>query len=520
MIRTRFKVVFVLILSVAFLGSVRVAHAEADNLYQRLLSKGIGGLERRDLGLALQNFEEALAMQPEGVEANYYLGVTHARANRFNKAERHFLKAISIERTFMPAQFDLGVLYYQNKKDQKALRLFSMVQGMDPDRARVYFYQGVILRRNGKTEEGDAKLDRALALDSELAAEINFLRGAGHLQAGQSRAARKSLQEVITLTPEGELADAARDLLAQTGGASGKKKRLSLQASLGLQYDDNVILEPRSASASAAGITKKSDFVGLLYLLAKYAWLQGDDWRGDLKYTYFLNFHQDSSLTDFDVQDNHFSASVGRRFGKFDADIEYTFQVATLGGETYILAHRFRPRAMLHHSRAQISELVYQFGMKDFEDIPLLFPANSERDVKTHFLGFSHYLVYLQDGVVYGTLLYEMEAAGDSIAEDDWGYDAFGLKLGTALPPWHSLTAAFELNWRMRQYKNPNQLAPLANPGLKREDDDLLFIVSLSRPLNDALDLSAQYLYQLNDSNIAAFDYRRNIVGFIITAKY
>jgi len=442
--------------------------------------------------------------------------VTHARADRTKEAEEKFLKAISIERTFLPAQFDLGVLYYKTGSDQKALRLFEMVEHMDPERARVYFYQGVILRRTGKVKEGDDELEKALALDPTLASEINFLRGAALLQAGKHSAARESLQGVITLTPEVELADSARALLAQIESPSDQQNRFRLHASFGLQYDDNVILEPRSASASPSGITEQSDFVGVLYFLAKYQWLRLGDWRGDLKYSYFLNFHQDSSLTDFDVQDNHLSASLGRRFGLFESDLEYEFQLSTLAGDAFLLAQKVRPRFMVYHSERQITELVYSFGSKEFKDIPLLFPTNSDRDVKAHFGRISHYRNFAQSATVYGTVLYEKEDAGDSATEDDWIFDGYGIHTAVVLPPWRKITPSFEVDWRNCQYKNLNQLAPT----IKREDNDLLLLLTLSRPLNEALDLAVQYLYQINDSNIAAFEYRRNIVGLILTAKY
>ena len=84
------------------------------------------------------------------------------------------------------------------------------------------------------------------------------------------------------------------------------------------------------------------------------------------------------------------------------------------------------------------------------------------------------------------------------------------------LPAWREITTAFELDWVNRQYKHPNQLAPLT----KREDEDLLLILTATRPINEQVDLSAQYIFQTNDSNIAAFEYRRNMIGLIVTAKY
>ena len=109
-----------------------------------------------------------------------------------------------------------------------------------------------------------------------------------------------------------------------------------------------------------------------------------------------------------------------------------------------------------------------------------------------------------------------MEDAGSGAREDDWSFTGHRIRAGVVLPPWRGITASLEAFAVRRDYDNINEQPP----GKKREDDDLLFIAVLSHPLTERTTLSAQYLYQKNNSNIPVFEYKRNIVGLVLTAAY
>jgi len=504
-----------LVILIMFLALPRDA-ASSDPGYQHHLSEGVLKLNQGHLGGALAQFEAALSENPEGAEVHYYLGVTHARAERLAEAEAHFKKALAIERTFLSAHFDLGVLYYQQREDEKALSSFALVERMDPGRARVYFYQGLMLRRNGEQEAGEAKLRKAAALDPALAAEVRFLKGASQFQAGKLKPAREAFEGVVALTPERELADSARDFIAKIDTLPKPSKRLQLRLSLGLQHDDNVILEPSQRAAAPSGISEKSDLVSLLYFLGKYQWLKKGDWSGGLQYSYFHNLHQDKALDNFDTQDNHLSASVARRLGKYDLGLDYEFQLALLSGEAFLSRQEFGPRLRMRHSENRMTELAYTFGQNNFKNIALLFPNNSERDVHTHRVGITHFVRFSEHASLYGGYVLAKEKAGSTEKEDDWSFEGHRLKAGIALPPWRQIATRFELEGIQRQFGHLNQLSPTK----KREDKDLLLVLSFSRPLGPRIELSVQYLYQKNDSNIPAFEYRRSIAGLILSAKY
>jgi tetratricopeptide (TPR) repeat protein len=484
--------------------------------YHARLSEGVTRLNENDLGGARQRFEQALAENPQGVEAHYYLGVTDARAGRTAQAIEYFQKALSIDRTFVPAHFDLGVLYYQSGQDALALNAFETVEKIDPTRAKVYYYQGIILQRQGKTKEASVKMEKATSLDPDLALEANFGTGVASFQAGEFAVARKAFQNVMTLSPESEAGQSAVEFLSQIDLQEESKKRWDLSLSTGIQSDSNVILEPAGGPSFGQSITDKKDLVGLIYLRGRYQWLAGSDWTGRTEYSFYQNFHRDDLLKDFNVQTHNFIFNGGRRIGRSELLLQYELQYASLGGDSFLLRQGIGPRFVFPESKQNLTEFAYQFGTKHFDDIEGLFPNNSERDVQTHKAGFTHYYLFESKGNLHGGYFFEREIAGDLPNEDDWTFRGHRLAAGFVLPPWKTLTAAADAEYLLRDFDHENQQPP----ALKRKDHEFLFIATLSKGFGRHLDLSVQYLFQKNDSNIPLFEYSRNIYGVIATVKY
>lgn len=491
--------------------------AEAPKGYHDLLSAGIVRLNQNDLGGAMQQFRQALDENPQGVEAFYYIGVTQARAGELDAAEKGFKEALARDATFLPAHFDLGVLYYQRDQDEAALKEFEIVQRADPDRASVYYYQGLILRRMGNSKEAAAKMERAAALDPELALQANYHAGSAHYEAGDLEAARKSFQSVVMLLPEGETAQSASEYLERINAQARYKKRWDLSLSLGLQYDDNVILEPaRTIPSVAQAITDRSDWVGLLFLRGRYQLLSTPHWTARAEYSFYQNLHRSDQLNDFNIQSHNMILNGGKRFSRAELLLQYELQFAMLGGDRYLLRQGIGPRLILEADKRNLTELFYQFGAKDFSDIRPLFPNNSDRDVRTHKVGFTHYSLFGLKGNVHAGYAFEREEAGEAPAEDDWTFNGHRLTAGALFPSWRRLTLALDAEFVLRRFSHPNEQPP----GKKRTDNDWLAIATLSREITRQIDVALQYLHQQNDSNIPLFKYHRNIYGGIVTVKF
>ncbi|MFQ5542732.1 MAG: tetratricopeptide repeat protein [Nitrospiria bacterium] len=490
--------------------------AEPSQEYYIFISDGISKLQENDFSAALGYFETALSLDREGVEAHYYLGVTHARTSRVKEAETHLLKALSIDRTFLAAYFDLGVLYYQIREDEKALKAFGTIEQIDPGRARVHYYQGLIYRRNGKMDEAADKFEKTVLLDPSLDAEVRFQAGTAHFEGGALQSAKEAFEGIVNGFPEGTLATPARDFIDQIDRVMKEKKRWRLNASLGLQYDDNVILDPNTDSPAANLVSDKDGFLTTIFLQGRYQWLKMDHWDGNLAYSFYQNLHNDSALDDFNIQNHHFFISGEHREGRYDLRLKYEIQLATLGGSSFLFRQTVGPELNIRHSDDHLTEIAYELGKKNFEAVSPLFSSNSDRDVNTQKIAMTHFVQFPGYFMLHGGYAFEKENAKNRPNQDDWTYGGNRYRVGGRSPSWKEWTLSFEGEWRDRRYSNLNQLSPQK----KRRDEDLLLIFVLSRPIREYVDLAIQSLHQKNHSNIPAFDYRRNITGLIVTVSY
>jgi len=507
------------------LYAVSPVYPEAIKNYNSLLSEGVIKLNSGEVSEAIPLFEQAVKEDPQGVEAYYYIGVAQARTNLVAEAEASFKLALALDPLFIPAHFDLGVLYYsqgsdpsqgtlhQNKSnDEAALASFDIVQKTDPDRARVYFYQGLILRRLEKYKEAAAKLEEAAQRDPALAQEAYHQAGEAYLQANDIAASKNALQKVITIDPETVKAKEAQDFLknldvVEITQRHGKQWRFSLLT--GVLYDDNVILEPQGAAY------KTSDTIVFVRLRGGFQFTPNKS----AEYSFYQNNHLNKSFQDYDIQDHHFSLNVHPLRFQDRLNVGYQIQIARLGNEHYLTYHTLETQYLLLKSDTKVTELSYQFQVKRYYNIEPLFPTSKDRNALGHQIGIRHAVLLDSDINLRGSYFFELDRAGSNALEDDWSFTGHRLKSGITLPAWHKITPAVDLEYIFRPYDNENEFSPSANR-VKRRDQGYLFSLTLSHPLGEHVQVVFSYLYQRNDANIAMFDYNRAVYGLLAVGRF
>ena len=515
--------------------------------YNTLLSEGVIKLNSQgDLSEAILLFEQAIAQDTQGVEAYYYIGVAQARMNLVAEAESSFKKALALDPLFIPAHFDLGVLYYSQGTlpaqeaapmtgvapfvggvaspprpagaghslppvgaDEAALISFDIVQKADPDRARVYFYQGLLLRRLGKFKEAAAKLEEAAQRDPVLAPEAYHQAGEAYYKANDLNASKRVLQKAIALTPGSAAAKEAQDFLKNIDIpeiTQRKESPWSLSLLTGILYDDNVILGPEGTASQT------DDMVGFLRVRGGYKLTANKS----AAYSFYENDHADVLFRDYDVQDHNLSFNV-RPFRFQDRlNVDYQLQVALLGNEHYLTYYTLGTQYLLSKSNANVTELSYQFQVKRYYNIVPLFPTSEDRDALGHQVGIRHAVIVAADINLRGGYFFEADRTGSSALEDDWSFTGHRFKSGITLPAWRKLTTAIDLEYLFRPYDNENTFAS----GVKRRDQGNLLNMTLSRPWGEHVQVVFSTLYQRNYSNISTFDYGRSVYGLLAIARF
>ena len=100
----------------------------------------------------------------------------------------------------------------------------------------------------------------------------------------------------------------------------------------------------------------------------------------------------------------------------------------------------------------------------------------------------------------------------------DWAYQGHRFLVGTTLPPWSRITLELGFEYYQQDYSSANSFSPVGD--VVREDKTYSPSVTVSRPLTDRLSLAVQYLYMRAESNIAVFDYQRDLVSLTLAGQF
>ena len=118
---------------------------------------------------AIEDFDEALRINPQYSEARFHRGDANRDLLRFTEAVRDYSLAIKLTPTMESAYLSRGSLYASRSETALALADFEKAISLNPRSALGYFNRGLI-----KTQQSDAAgalrdFDQALAFDSHLA---------------------------------------------------------------------------------------------------------------------------------------------------------------------------------------------------------------------------------------------------------------------------------------------------------------------------------------------------------------
>ena len=108
--------------------------------------------EKRSYELALQNFLDALELDQNNPETNYYLGIVYARMGKYEWAADYLQKVRDSELTFLNkihSDMILGYIYTIQERYDDALELFRGILRLGLESAQAYAAIGFIMDRQG-----------------------------------------------------------------------------------------------------------------------------------------------------------------------------------------------------------------------------------------------------------------------------------------------------------------------------------------------------------------------------------
>ena len=100
----------------------------------------------------------------------------------------------------------------------------------------------------------------------------------------------------------------------------------------------------------------------------------------------------------------------------------------------------------------------------------------------------------------------------------DWAYHGHKASVGVSSPPFYKIILDVGFDYYVQLYDNANSFSP--GGAVFRTDKVYNYYATVMRQLTDHFSLGLQYVHTDDNSNIAAFQYKRNIYGLVLTGQF
>ncbi len=188
------------------------------------LVRGRSALAKKSYEEAVTHLQKAISRYPEFYEAHFLLGTAFVDSRDWAKAESAFQRALQVKGDSSAAVLLLGEVYWRQKRYDEAEKTLLEGLKIDDKSWHGYFTLGRLYWDLGKVAKAAPAVGRTLQLKPDFA-EAHLLAGNILLRVEQQERALAEYQEYLRLSPKGEFADQARELVQKLSKAIVENKK-------------------------------------------------------------------------------------------------------------------------------------------------------------------------------------------------------------------------------------------------------------------------------------------------------
>jgi len=492
------------------------------------VSQAVVDLDDRRYEDAIHSLHRALQIEPDHLEALYYMGVAHMSLRRPGEAAP-FLEQARAKAPNDPAvTFQLGLAYFAQARYDLAGPLLEEVFHKQPELDGLGYYVG-FLRHRKKDYRGALRAFRAAqSTDPEIQQLTRAYTGLTLAALGLPAQAAAEVDQALRLAPASRLTGPVERLRDAVVAQRARDRRLSAEIRVGVFYDDNVRVVPDavgpSGDALVAAIRSESrprDSVGEVFgARADYAWWRTPAWEASLGYSFFLSYYND--LPSFNVTDHLATAALIHKTAlgavPVQAGLQYAFNMLFLDDDEFIRRSTGTGFLTIVENDRHLTQVLGRYQHKAFNE-PLEVPPEESRDADNWMIGGQHFLRFAEDRH-FLKVGYQFDYESAQGANNE--YRGHRVVLGAqATLPWYAVRLKYDADLHLRDYLFAHSLLPSNDPGhRRRRDEELTHVVRMEVPMRGNLTLAAEWLQTLSWSNLDAFEYTRNVVSLTVSWTY
>lgn len=473
-----------------------------------------------------ENFEEALIMFQKIYEKGerstlleFYMGLSYKQVGDYKNAELHFKKSVTGSPRVADAYVELIDSLISQNKLMDAGYWIDQAKKEKSVPGKIDFQEGTYLFMKGDYENAIKSFESAKVKDSRLEKASDMQIALAYTHSRKFDEASVRLKKIISDNPESEYEVVARNLVDKIEAAKPKTKLVSLSAKLGYFYNDNVPSEPvsglrdalKSSTGNDPGPTElEEDKIDRGYVSSFSIGL-----TPEFKGPFYLNaqlgysgmkYNNDSA---YDLKTVSYNLKPGFRKGQYDASLELFQTDVTLDGSSYMKLKGYKP--VLTYVLDANQALQFSVG-KTFRDMDKdSVDPNEERDGSILSVTAAYFRVVGQKGLTGARL----ERAFTDTDGDNWDSVSTNVTGFVSLPIVDKLTGSVSLSGSFQTYDNTHTIFDT-----KRKDDVYTLGGSLKYAFTDFFGVYIEASHTEANSNIALYEYDKDIYGIGLELKY
>jgi tetratricopeptide (TPR) repeat protein len=387
---------------------------------------------------------------------------------------------------------------------EEALELLNRALEIDPGNKEARFYSAVAMSRLGNTDTAEELLKKMLD-EGETAEDVYFELGRIAYVKADCSSAESYLSTFIDVTDDESRKNYASSLIDDCKAdkkpeTAEAKYRLNITA--GFEYDSNVVLEPSNPVVRA---DEDDDGRAVFLLNGGLIFAETEDVRIRGDYLFYQSLHFD--LNDFNVHYHKPSMSAEFLFSKnVIPTVGYRFEYVYFGDDLYGSINTLFGELNIRESKNCNLDLIYEYRYHKYWDTDL-FRTNSLRTGRRYRAGVRQNFTWND---LEGDIHYYYN---DKRARVDY-WEFTGNRVGTTLS--YQITEPV-LARISADYYNRDYDGTFPGATRDREDDMYRIAIRLTYAFTDRIAVSLTERYTRNDSNMATYDYDRNVIGLLFT---
>ena len=486
-------------------------------------AKGIVEYGKGNYLEALEHFRAVVDLAPDEAHARFYLGLTQSRLGDFSAAIPQLEKALQLDPSLQYVHYHLGLSYFQEQRYPEALGELQRATQFDPHNATAQFYQGYTLYQLKRYREALAPFERTIALDSALALSAQYYRGLTLFALESDTQARAAFEAAQATDPTSTIGQNAARYLEALKARERDRRLWQVEGSASLQYDSNVILEP-----NAIAISRQADGKTVYNVIGRAFATRTSALQVGAEYDFFQSLH--FTLHDFDIRSHTFGLFGRAKFDPVTLRLGVNYNITDLDNARFSESLTLWPSATMQQTQSLFALVSLQYRSENYFNDVLAGqdPAVRGRDGWNVRTGFNQFWLF-NNKRSYARLSYHYDTQRSD--GSDWDYNGHEVGLGVQTPLWAGITLDVHGAYYRFNYQSVNSFSCCtdargglgildSNDTQVRTDNRYTAGIALSRDLGPYLTLSAGYVYTRNQSNVAFFDYRRNLVTLAISGRF